>query len=142
MTLPTRPLGTTGIDITTVGFGAWAVGGGGWAYAWGPQDDDFSIVAIRHAIEHGVNWIDTAAVYGYGHSEDVVARALDGVAASDRPFVFTKGGLVWDPADRRVEPRRVAAPASLRREVDDSLRRLRLDRIDLYQIHWPPDDAT
>jgi aryl-alcohol dehydrogenase-like predicted oxidoreductase len=128
--------------ITRVGFGAWAVGGGGWSYAWGPQDDEESIASIRHAVERGVNWIDTAAAYGLGHSEEVIARALADFAPADRPYVFTKGGLVWDPQDRLAEPKRLAAPASLRREVDASLRRLRVERIDLYQLHWPPDDGT
>lgn len=128
--------------ITRVGFGAWAVGGGDWSFAWGDQDDDESIAAIRYAVERGVNWIDTAAVYGLGHSEEVVARALADVAPADRPYVFTKGGLVWDDRNRLAEPKRVGAPASLRREVEASLRRLRVERIDLFQLHWPADDGT
>jgi aryl-alcohol dehydrogenase-like predicted oxidoreductase len=128
--------------LTRVGFGAWAVGGGGWAYAWGSQDDSESVAAIRHAVESGVNWIDTAAVYGLGHSEKVVAAALTGIPEADRPYVFTKGGLVWDPADRTVAPRRVGNPASLRAEVEASLRRLNVERIDLYQMHWPAEDGT
>jgi aryl-alcohol dehydrogenase-like predicted oxidoreductase len=135
-------LGSTDMSITRVGFGAWAVGGGDWAFAWGPQDDGEAIAAIRHAIESGVNWIDTAAVYGLGHSEEVVARALDGIPASDRPYVFTKCGLVWDENDRSIAPRRVGAPASIRSEVEASLRRLNVDRIDLYQMHWPAEDGT
>lgn len=135
-------LGTTGMDITRVGFGAWALGGGNWAYSWGPQDDGEAIAAIRHAVEAGVNWIDTAAVYGLGHSEEVVARALRDFAAADRPYVFTKGGVVWDEHDRSSRPWRVAAPESLRREVEASLRRLAVECIDLYQLHWPPDDGT
>src|ERR1700689_1102133 len=127
---------------SAVGFGAWAIGGGGWAYAWGNQDDTESIAAIRHAVEAGVNWIDTAAVYGLGHSEEVVAAALDGLPEADRPYVFTKGGLVWDPADRSAPSRLVGAPASLRAGVEASLRRLRADRIDLYQMHWPAEDGT
>ncbi|RAY12580.1 aldo/keto reductase [Actinomadura craniellae] len=142
MTLPTQPLGTTKMDITRVGFGAWAIGGAGWTFGWGTQDDTESIAAIRYALEHGVNWIDTAAVYGLGHSEEVVARALQGVPEADRPYVFTKCGMVWDPADRSAEPRRIGAPESIRREVEDSLRRLGVERIDLYQMHWPPDDGT
>lgn len=142
MTLPTRPLGTTGMDITRVGFGAWAIGGGGWAFAWGDQDDTASVAAIRHAVEQGVNWIDTAAVYGLGHSEEVVARALAGIPEADRPYVFTKCGLVWDPADLTRQPQAVGDPASIRREVEASLRRLRVERIDLYQMHWPADDGT
>jgi aryl-alcohol dehydrogenase-like predicted oxidoreductase len=139
---PTTALGRTGMHLTRVGFGAWAIGGGGWAYAWGNQDDAASITAIRHAVESGINWIDTAAVYGLGHSEEVVAAALTGLPEADRPFVFTKGGLVWNPADRSAAPRRVGAPASLRTEVEASLRRLRVERIDLYQMHWPAEDGT
>ena len=140
--LPTTPLGRTGMHLTRVGFGAWAIGGGGWAYSWGNQVDAASVAAIRHAVESGINWIDTAAVYGLGHSEQVVAAALAGLPAADRPYVFTKGGLVWDPADRSAEPRRVGAPASIRAEVEASLRRLRVERIDLYQMHWPAGDGT
>ena len=140
--LPTVRLGWTDMLLTRVGFGAWAVGGGGWAYAWGDQDDAESIAAIRHAVEAGVNWIDTAAVYGLGHSEEVVAAALAGLPEADRPYVFTKGGLVWDPAARTAAPRRVGAPASIRAEVEASLRRLRVERIDLYQMHWPAEDGT
>ncbi len=140
--LPTARLGWTDMELTRVGFGAWAIGGGGWAYAWGCQDDAESIAAIRAAVESGVNWIDTAAVYGLGHSEEVVAAALAGFAQADRPSVFTKGGLVWDPADRTAASRRVGTPASLRAEVEASLRRLRVDRIDLYQMHWPAEDGT
>ena len=142
VTLPTRELGRTGMAITRVGFGAWAIGGAGWQFGWGEQDDAESIAAIRHAVDRGINWIDTAAVYGLGHSEELVARALDGIPSSRRPYVFTKGGLVWDEKDRAAAPQRIAAPASLRREVEASLRRLRADRIDLYQLHWPPDDGT
>jgi len=140
--LPTAPLGWTGMHVTRVGFGAWAAGGGGWAYAWGDQDDAESIAAIRHAVESGVNWIDTAAVYGLGHSEDVVAAALAGLPEADRPYIFTKGGLVWDPADRSAAPRRAGRPASIKAEVEASLRRLRVERIDLYQMHWPAGDGT
>jgi len=140
--LPTTRLGRTGMCLTRVGFGAWAIGGGDWAFAWGNQDDDASIAAIRHAVESGINWIDTAAVYGLGHSEEVVAAALAQLPEADRPYVFTKGGLVWDPVNRSAAPRRVGAPASLRAEVEASLRRLRVDRIDLYQMHWPAEDGT
>jgi aryl-alcohol dehydrogenase-like predicted oxidoreductase len=140
--LPTAKLGWTDMYLTRVGFGAWAIGGGGWAYAWGGQDDAESIAAIRHAVESGVNWIDTAAVYGLGHSEEVVAAALAGIPEADRPYVFTKAGLVWDPADRSATPRRVGSPASLRTEVEASLRRLQVERIDLYQMHWPAADGT
>ncbi|MGH7734431.1 MAG: aldo/keto reductase, partial [Gemmatimonadales bacterium] len=109
--LPTRPLGTTGMDITRVGLGAWAIGGGDWQFGWGDQDDGRSIAAIRHAVARGINWIDTAAVYGLGHSEDVVGRALKDLATADRPFVFTKCGMVWDDADRSRPPARIASPA-------------------------------
>src|SRR6058998_1091041 len=123
-TLPTAPLGTTGMRITRVGFGAWAIGGGGWTFAWGNQDDADSIAAIRHAVERGINWIDTAAVYGLGHSEEIVARALRDIPADDRPYVFTKAGLVWDDRNRAAPPRRIGDPLSLRREVEASLHRL------------------
>jgi aryl-alcohol dehydrogenase-like predicted oxidoreductase len=140
--LPTARLGCTDMHLTRVGFGAWAIGGGGWAHSWGDQDDTESVAAIRYAVESGVNWIDTAAVYGLGHSEEMVATALAGIPAADRPYVFTKGGLVWDPAKRTSTARRVGDPASLRAEVEASLRRLRVERIDLYQMHWPADDGT
>lgn len=142
MTLERRGLGTTELEITTVGFGAWAIGGGGWAYGWGPQDDDASVAAIRRAVERGVDWIDTAAAYGLGHSEEVVGRALHEIPADDRPYVFTKGGLVPDPARPYEEPVRDLRPGSIRREVEDSLARLGVDRIDLYQFHWPDAIGT
>ena len=141
-TLPTRSLGTTDLQISTVGFGAWAVGGGGWAFGWGPQDDAASIASIRHAVERGVNWIDTAAVYGLGHSEDVVRRALDDLPSADRPYVFTKCGMVWDERDRTAPPRQVLRPDSIRTECEASLRRLGVERIDLYQMHWPDQTGT
>ena len=136
-----RRLGNTDIEITPIGFGAWAIGGDNWAFGWGPQDDRDSIAAIRHAVEVGINWIDTAAVYGFGHSEEVVAKALAEIPASSRPYVFTKCGLV---AGDDGAPVHSLEPASIRREVEDSLRRLCVDTIDLYQIHWPafpPDNA-
>ena len=142
MSLPTAPLGTTGMSITRVGLGAWAIGGGEWSFAWGAQDDDDSIRTIRYAIERGINWIDTAAIYGLGHSEAVVGAALDGLSEGDRPFVFTKGGLIPDPGDPMKRSSRVGSPASIRRELEDSLRRLRVERIDLYQMHWPAEDGT
>ena len=142
MRLPTRPLGTSGLEITTVGFGAWAIGGGGWAFGWGPQDDAESLATMRHALDLGVNWIDTAAVYGLGHSEEVVGRLLRGLPANDRPLVFTKCGLVWEQGDRMADPRRVLEPASIRREAEASLRRLGVERIDLYQFHWPDETGT
>ncbi len=128
--------------ISRVGFGAWALGGGGWSFGWGPQDDKASIAAIRHAVEHGVNWIDTAPMYGLGHSEAVVAEALAPFAEVDRPYVFTKCGFVADPADPSLPPTRTASAAGIRAEVEASLRRLRVDRLDLLQVHWPPDDGT
>jgi aryl-alcohol dehydrogenase-like predicted oxidoreductase len=140
--LPTRHLGVGGPEITTVGFGAWAIGGGGWAFAWGPQDDAQSVAAIRHAIGRGVSWIDTAAVYGYGHSEEVVGRALADIPSSERPLVFTKCGLRWDESDRMKQPLRDSRPARVREECEASLRRLGLERIDLYQFHWPDETGT
>jgi aryl-alcohol dehydrogenase-like predicted oxidoreductase len=140
--LPTRPFGRTDMHITRVGFGAWAIGGPDWAVGWGTQDDRDSIAAIRHAVERGVNWIDTAAVYGLGHSEEIVRQALAEIPASERPYVFTKCGLIWDDADRKAFPKQVGAPESLRREVEASLKRLGVERIDLYQMHWPPKDDT
>jgi aryl-alcohol dehydrogenase-like predicted oxidoreductase len=129
-----RQLGTSDLSITPIGFGAWAIGGGGWMFGWGPQDDEESIQAIRHAVEVGINWIDTAAVYGLGHSEEVVGRAIKALPAADRPYVFTKGSLAWD--DTRTIRHNLHAD-SLRRECEGSLTRLGLERIDLYQIHWP-----
>jgi aryl-alcohol dehydrogenase-like predicted oxidoreductase len=140
--LPTRRLGTSGPEITTVGFGAWAAGGGGWAFSWGPQDDEASVAAIRHALERGVNWIDTAAVYGYGHSEDVVAKALADIPSGERPYVFTKCGMRWSDKDRMAPPERDCRPARVREECEASLRRLRVERIDLYQFHWPDETGT
>jgi aryl-alcohol dehydrogenase-like predicted oxidoreductase len=129
----TRRLGTTDLHITPIGFGAWAIGGPDYAFGWGPQDDADSVAAIHRAIDCGINWIDTAAIYGLGRSERVVARALTSVGSSRRPYVFTKCSLVWD-AQRTISHSLKAA--SLRKEVDDSLRRLETDVIDLYQIHW------
>jgi aryl-alcohol dehydrogenase-like predicted oxidoreductase len=142
MTLPVLPLGRSGFAITRVGFGAWAAGGGGWAFGWGPQDDRDSIAAMRRALDHGVNWIDTAAVYGLGHSEEVVGRLLRELGSSRRPLVFTKCGLIWDAADPMATARRDLRPASIRRECEDSLRRLGIETIDLYQFHWPDDTGT
>ena len=142
MTLPTRSLGSSGLKITTLGFGAWAIGGGGWSFGWGPQDDAASLAAMRHAIELGINWIDTAAVYGLGHSEEVVGRLLHKLPPAQRPLVFTKCGLVWDKRNRMVEPQRVLRPESIRTECEASLRRLGVERIDLYQFHWPDEIGT
>ena len=130
-----RRLGNSDLEITRVGVGAWAMGGGGWAFAWGPQDDDQSIAAIRAALDRGVNWIDTAAVYGLGHSEEVVAKALEG--RRDRPYVFTKCERTWNEK-REIQPKLKAD--SIRAECEASLRRLKVERIDLYQIHWPQPD--
>jgi aryl-alcohol dehydrogenase-like predicted oxidoreductase len=141
MALPTRRLGRSDLEITTVGFGAWAIGGSGWAFGWGEQDDAESVAAIRRAVDHGVNWVDTAAVYGLGHSEEVVARALHELPDAERPHVFTKCGLVWDENDRSADPRRCLHPDSIRRECEASLRRLAVERIDLYQFHWPDPDT-
>jgi aryl-alcohol dehydrogenase-like predicted oxidoreductase len=129
--------GKTDMEITPVGFGAWAIGGGGWAAAWGPQDDDEAVGAIRRAVELGINWVDTAAVYGLGHSEELVAQALKGFPAADRPYVFTKCSLVWDE-NREIS--NVLKRDSVKRECEESLRRLQVDVIDLYQIHWPRPD--
>ena len=139
MTLDRRNLGKSGIEITRTGFGAWAVGGEVGAFTWGPQDDSDSIAAITHAVSRGVSWIDTAAVYGAGHSEEVVGRALRAIPASDRPRVFTKGGVVWDPANPMISGGRRSSPESLRREIEASLRRLKVDAVDLYQVHWPDE---
>jgi aryl-alcohol dehydrogenase-like predicted oxidoreductase len=142
MTLGTRPLGTSGLKITQVGFGAWAIGGGGWAFGWGSQDDAASIAAIKHAVASGINWVDTAAVYGLGHSEEVVGQAVREIPAAERPFVFTKGGQVPDPSKPFAEPQRNLRPESIRKEVEESLRRLGIERIDLYQFHWPDAIGT
>jgi aryl-alcohol dehydrogenase-like predicted oxidoreductase len=131
--MQTRQLGRTDLHITPIGFGAWAIGGE-WRFGWGPQDDADSIAAIRQAVSRGMNWIDTAPAYGLGHSEEVVARALADIPRADRPFVFTKCSLVW--GEDRVVRHDVSGP-SIRREAEDSLRRLRVDAIDLYQMHWP-----
>src|SRR5579875_3700616 len=127
--LPTRQLGRTDMTITRVGFGAWAIGGPDWAFGWGAQDDADSIAAIRHAVERGINWIDTAGTYGLGHSEEVVRQAVSTYGEADRPYVFTKCGLVWDPQNRTKQPARIGRPESLRRDVEDSLRRLGVERL-------------
>ena len=133
--MQTRRLGNSDLLITPVGFGSWAVGGGGWVFGWGSQDDAQSIAAIRRALELGMNWIDTAAVYGLGHSEEIVAKAVDGF--SERPYIFTKCSLVWDSEGTITHSLK---RASIRKEVEDSLKRLRVEAIDLYQIHWPDPD--
>jgi aryl-alcohol dehydrogenase-like predicted oxidoreductase len=134
--METRTLGTTDLQITRIGFGAWAIGGGGWKFGWGSQEDRDSIAAIHRALDLGVNWIDTAPIYGVGTSEELVGQAIKG--RGDRPYVFTKCGLIGDKSGETVT--NTLQPDSIRREVDDSLRRLGIDVIDLYQIHWPDPD--
>lgn len=132
----TAPLGTTGLEISRVGFGAWAIGGGGYDWGWGSQDDEESIAAIHHALDLGVNWVDTAAQYGFGHSEAIVGRALTGL--DPRPYVFTKGGQPEGPGRTTIQSLK---RESLLREVEGSLERLGVEAIDVYQIHWPiPDE--
>jgi aryl-alcohol dehydrogenase-like predicted oxidoreductase len=133
-TIRTVELGQTGMVISRIGFGAWAIGGTGWWHAWGAQDDEESIAAIRHAVDLGINWIDTAPIYGLGHSEEVVGRALQGL--DERPYVFTKASLYEKDGGVAHSLKR----DSIRREVEASLERLRLDVIDVYQIHWPDPD--
>src|ERR1700740_3540672 len=134
--LRTTELGRTGMQITRIGFGAWAIGGGDWEFGWGPQDDDQSIAAIHRALAGGINWIDTAAAYGFGHSEEIVGRALAGV--SERPYVFTKASLLEGPGRTVVHSLK---RDSVLREAEASLRRLGVDAIDLYQIHWPNPES-
>src|SRR5215204_6483050 len=127
--MQTRRLGNSDMHLTPIGFGAWAIGGGGWAFAWGAQDDADSIATIREAIDLGINWIDTAAVYGLGHSEEVVAKALEGI--SNKPYVFTKCARIWN---EKGEIGKSLKAASIRSEAEASLRRLKVDVIDLYQM--------
>ena len=136
--METRRLGNTDMNITRIGFGSWAVGGGGWEYGWGEQDDRESVEAIERALDLGMNWIDTAAAYGLGHSEEIVAKAVRG--SSNRPYIFTKCSLVWDDPKSGKIINRLKAD-SIRKEAEDSLRRLKVDVIDLYQIHWPNPDV-
>ena len=136
--MKTKQLGHSDLFITPVGFGSWAIGGSGWQFAWGKQNDDDSIAAIHRALELGVNWIDTAAVYGVGHSEEIVSRAL-ATWSGPKPYVFTKCGLRWDA---QGQTRRDLTAASIRQECEDSLRRLKAEAIDLYQIHWPVEDIN
>jgi aryl-alcohol dehydrogenase-like predicted oxidoreductase len=128
-----KQLGNSDLKLSPIGFGAWAIGGGDWAFSWGPQDDNDSIAAIHKAIDLGINWIDTAAVYGLGHSEEIVGKAIK--SASSKPYIFTKSSMVWD--DKREITNNLK---QIHREVDDSLRRLQVEAIDLYQIHWPKPD--
>jgi aryl-alcohol dehydrogenase-like predicted oxidoreductase len=130
--MQTKQLGNSELHITPVGYGAWAIGGGGWEFGWGHQEDEDSIAAIHRALDLGINWIDTAAIYGLGHSEEIVAQALKG--RSDRPYIFTKCSLIWN---EKGEMGHSLKADSIRREVEASLRRLNIDTIDLYQIHWP-----
>src|SRR5216683_2403578 len=137
-----RKLGQTDLRMTPIGIGAWAIGGGKWEFAWGHQDDAESIGAIHAGLDHGMNWIDTAAVYGLGHSETVVGRAIEGLAK--RPYIFTKCSLVWDKSGKISHNLQVT---SIRQEAESSLKRLKIDTIDLYQIHWPawhgaPENAS
>jgi aryl-alcohol dehydrogenase-like predicted oxidoreductase len=134
--MKTKQLGNSDLFITPIGFGAWAIGGSGWEFAWGGQDDSDSIAAIHEALDAGINWIDTAAVYGLGHSEEVVARSLQSM--TNRPYVFTKCSMVWN--ERREIGHSLKAD-SIRRECEASLRRLHVEAIDLYQIHWPDPDT-
>ncbi|MGA8042042.1 MAG: aldo/keto reductase [Terracidiphilus sp.] len=134
--VPLRNLGNSDLELTPIGFGAWAIGGGNWEFAWGPQDDSESIAAIHRALDHGINWIDTAAIYGLGHSEEMVAKALK--TTSHKPLVFTKCSMRWH-ADRTIH--RSLKADSVREELENSLRRLNVDTIDLYQIHWPNPEA-
>ena len=131
--METRQLGNSDLHLTPIGFGAWAIGGGDWAFAWGPQDDNDSIAAIHKALDLGINWIDTAAVYGLGHSEEVVAKAIK--SSSHKPYIFTKCSMVWDNSREITNSLK-----QIRREVEDSLRRLQVEALDLYQIHWPKPD--
>jgi aryl-alcohol dehydrogenase-like predicted oxidoreductase len=128
-----KQLGNSDLHLSPIGFGAWAIGGGDWQFSWGPQDDNDSIQAIHRALDLGINWIDTAAVYGLGHSEEVVGKAIK--SSSHKPYLFTKCSMVWD------EKREITnSLKQIRREVEDSLRRLQVEAIDLYQVHWPKPD--
>ena len=132
----TRQLGKSDLHITPIGYGAWAIGGGNWEFAWGSQDDDESVQTIERALDAGINWIDTAAIYGLGHSEEIVAKALK--HSSKKPYVFTKCSMRWD-ADRKIY--RSLKAASVEEELENSLRRLKVETIDLYQIHWPDPEG-
>lgn len=136
----TGRLGNTDLLITRLGLGAWAIGGAGWQGGWGPQDDNASVAAIHHAVKSGINWIDTAPAYGLGHAEEVVGQAVAALPADERPLIFTKCGLVWEPGGTTVT--NVLAPHSIRRECEDSLRRLGVEALDLLQVHWPTWDGT
>ncbi len=139
--LTLRRLGSDGPEITVLGIGSWAIGGGDWAYGWGPQDEDQAVAALVHAVASGINWIDTAAVYGLGRSEELVGRALRKIPVADRPLIFTKCGLRWT-ADHSAQPSHDLRPESIRWECEESLRRLGVEQIDLYQFHWPAPDSV
>ena len=136
VSVETKRLGNSDLELTSIGFGAWAIGGGGWQFGWGSQDDEDSIAAIQRAVELGVNWVDTAAVYGLGHSEEVVGKALKGISGV-KPYVFTKCERRWD---EKGEIYKSLKAESVREECEGSLRRLGVEAIDLYQIHWPEPD--
>jgi aryl-alcohol dehydrogenase-like predicted oxidoreductase len=137
-----RQFGTTDMFVSRVGLGTSALGGSDWALGWGEQDEATSVATIRHAVERGVNWLDTAAMYGYGRSEQVVGAALRAMSDTDRPYVFTKCGIGWDPDDRSAAPFSDCSPDAIRRSLESSLRRLGLERVDLLQVHWPSADGT
>lgn len=140
--LPASTLGSEGPRISRIGMGTWAIGGAGGLMNWGPQDDEASMETLRHAVEVGINWIDTAPAYGLGHSEEVVGRFLRELPVAERPYVFTKCGIVWDERDPAAGARRILTPDSIRRECEASLRRLGVERIDLFQFHWPDEIGT
>jgi aryl-alcohol dehydrogenase-like predicted oxidoreductase len=142
MTLPMQRLGRSDLNISRLGFGAWAIGGGGWYFGWGPQDDTDSLAAMWRALDLGINWVDTAAAYGLGHSEELVGRLLRELPANERPYVFTKCGVVYEGRDPMGPPLRSLQPESVRKECEASLRRLGVERIDLYQFHWPDETGA
>jgi aryl-alcohol dehydrogenase-like predicted oxidoreductase len=137
-----RRLGQSDLWISPIGLGTWAMSGTGWNQGWGPQDDTVSIATIHRAVERGINWVDTAATYGIGHAEEVVGAAVRSLPAADRPFVFSKCGVIRDASDPHAPAIRTLAPASIRAEVEGSLRRLGVDRIDMLQFHWPDETGT
>ena len=141
MMLPTRQLGASDLHVTPIGLGTWSMGGPRQGKHWGAQSDDESLATIRHAVDRGVNWLDTAPIYGHGHMEDVVGRALRALPDADRPYVFTKCGMTWDENDHFALAGRSARPDAIRAEIDGSLSRLGLERVDLYQVHQIPPDA-
>ncbi len=138
----TRTLPWLSQPVSGIGLGSAAFGGSGWAGSWGRQDDDVTVKTVRRAVELGINWVDTAPIYGNGHAEEVVGKAVKAFPDAERPLDFTKGGLQWDDDHPLADPARVGTPASLREGLFASLRRLKLDCVDLYQVHWPPEDGT